>query len=434
MPEVTPLQDPIEFIESSIEAEDYEAAIDVIENLDLDTLPPENEGRVIALAYICYTDVEEFRLAQRTKDTMLKRSLDNPGYGRAAAEELADFGARDESEELFIMLTRFYVNDPRIQYEFAAFLEEEERFEEALDYYETALNLDPEREPHAHVGRAFCLFEAHRGDEAIHALKRYLTIRPRDGEQWAALGAMCAEENRFEEAYDAFQHAETCRYEDDRLYLSWAAAAAERRDRDKLEDCRDKLAQSECQWQTLLADSLLAQLDGETWLAWEAAREAFETALEMEDDEGLEIAAERCVRYAMEFDLAAPLEEFIDLLFEEDLFTTSVLAALRKLEGRHSKEAHDYEVAVEGETNDPHDPEDENGSAGPYNYMRSYRVLAESKQQAEQFVRHFEERCGAQRCIITEVAPTRWTGPADLGVWMRSEPYYFSPGEDDIEI
>ncbi len=157
---------------------------------------------------LCHINIEEFddarayllRHEEAESSTVIRfyRGVCDHGAGSFEAA-LAHFEAALElgpaAEDLGRVL--FYVG---------ACLKERERFEEAIDVLERAVDVDPDDIVN-HNLLGFCYYKVGRHAEAVDCFRRCLQIDPRSGIDWANLGSNLRDLGRVDEAIEMYEKA-----------------------------------------------------------------------------------------------------------------------------------------------------------------------------------------------------------------------------------
>ena len=218
----------------------------------------------------------------------------------------------------------------------------------------------------------------------------------------------------YEQSYLYYKRAFSLAPRSTLLNYNWAITALRRGDRQQIAACASRLAALAPEaWHTTMAQAYLMEVEGETEKGWQFCRQAYEKVRNTEElDDAGAITAD-VLLFAHRNELKTRVGEILPQVYKVGVFSESVLAALRKLEGKLSQHAFDYSVLIEGDFANPAFPDSTR-------YVRSYRVLAEDEGEAGQTAVDFEFKCGGMGLKISSVEEKgREENVVELGVWWR---------------
>ena len=234
-----------------------------------------------------------------------------------------------------------------------------------------------------------------------------------EAHEWVSQAITYSDAGDYERAYEAYQRALELEPTSVSLNHNWAISALKQGDRLKTAECVNRLMNAAPEdWRTSMVQAYLAELSNEIQSGWEFSQRAYAQAHSKGNYEDLVAATPDVLLFAYRNRLQNQLGEIIDQVFEKGAFSESILNALRKLFGKPSDRAVDYTVLIEGDFPNPAFP---NSSR----YVRSFRVLAESKGQACRMALDFEARCGEKGLRIISVEKKSEPCEENLGVWWR---------------
>ena len=147
-------------------------------------------------------------------------------------------------------------------------------------------------------------------------------------------------------------------------------------------------------------------------------------AIQVASQHAQQFAAHTALSYLNDHKMEDQTKEFVDALFAHGTLGEAVLSELRRMEGKQSSKASDYLVVLRGEVSaDDYEPAqewiEEDGGA-PYFY-RSFRVLADSEDDAGQFAIRYAKRVDDMAADVDKVELMESGIEAHTGVWMESE-------------
>ena len=236
-------------------------------------------------------------------------------------------------------------------------------------------------------------------------------MSPHDAHQWVSQAITDSYAGDYEQAYGAYQRAFELEPSSVSLNYNWAITALRRGDHLQINECAIRLMDAAPgDWRTLMAQAYSAELSNEIQSGWQFSLRAYAQAGSRRDHEELAAATADVLWFAYRNRLQGQSAEIIDQVFDEGSFSESILDVLRKLSGKRSDRAVDYAVLVEGDFANPAFPKSSR-------YVRSYRVLAESKGEAGQMALDFEARCGEKGLRVSSVEEKSEACEDNLGVW-----------------
>lgn len=176
-----------------LEKDDYERAIDHIKRSLEQQVDTEAKKLLIkAMIHSDKLDEAEKKLDELDKDDdywILKGDIHKHKGGWGRAIQLYQKSGQDESllKEGKLFLTN-------------------ERYKKALEAYSKYLN-ENERDHSALKGKAECLFELERLEDALEYIKKSISLDPQDDKKWEILGKIHEENSNNKERKEAFQNA-----------------------------------------------------------------------------------------------------------------------------------------------------------------------------------------------------------------------------------
>ena len=378
----------------------WEAAFGRLRNIDTDRLCPRDLGRALAVEVVCAMQSEG---DEETAYAVLRDVLDRCRGDResvlALGIQLSEIEEHDEFAET--ALRHLCDIDPHShvpRYNLAAVLERAERYEEALAAHDAAVEREPGLAP-SHRGRAACLREIGRLGEAAQAYRRYLALKPDDAVEWVSLAIVESDQGNHDQAYEAYEHGKRLDAESADLYYNWLITALRRPspDHEKARECAEELARiAPNDWRSAMGRAFLAEVGGRASEGWKECELSFDMACREDEPDARAAAAQAALSYAEGNGLAEQARGLIERIFGAGTFTEDVFAIVRRLEGNRSSSAVDHYVLIEGVITDPQDEglplQGDDRTEGPYGYYRSYRVYAESADQAAAWALEFERR------------------------------------------
>jgi tetratricopeptide (TPR) repeat protein len=417
-----------------IQSGNFDEALEVLDSLDQDTFGNDERARFLGIYIYCLRCLGEEEAAEQTLAETECLLAEEPDLALAVGEELLELEEYEDAEWIFERFCLAFPKNDVGWYNLAFTRESLDEYEDALSAYNTAIDLDPDFAD-SHRGKGSCLDALGRMPEAIETYQRYLALNPTDADTWISLGTIRTDQKDYDGAYAAYSAAEQLEAEPLRLYMMWAICALGREDVERLARCLEIMTEfAPEEWRTIAVDAMLAELQGDRARGWDRYRAAFDLTCEEFPPEAGYVAAELMLAFAVRNELKAEYEQVVPRLFEVRPFNETVLGAMRILSGKHSEEAGDYMVVVEGSLleEDLDDvPDEANDYGPPYRFLRMVRVLATSEDEAVRNVMEFETRCNATRLIIHEVKRTKWQGGGHLGVWFRPPAEVFSENTPD---
>jgi Flp pilus assembly protein TadD len=391
----------------------------------------------MGLAMVCLEALgQRDQVETSLKETLADTHLDFD-YLVALGNQLSDLGALEQAETVLEELNRRDDGSHVPPFNLAVLRSRQERFDEALDQFRTALKRRPDFAP-AVLGIADCL--RFKGDMAgaSASYRDYLRLVPDDIDYWVGLGIVESEMGHFEEADRVYQHAESIDPRSVALYYNWTVTAAMAENRERIEECVSKLEDMAAEdWRTAMARSLKSESEGQIWQGWEACQEAVELAMQTEDPESLEGAVVTAMSFAERNQLVEQGVGLAERMFEIKLYSPNVFNSVRVLNGRKSPKALDYLVTLHGTLRDgsaiseEFSHNDEQGDGPPYYYYCSYRVMAQDEDEASQAALDFESQYGDGERESLSVDSVETEGETEasedyLGILYRSDVHVYS--------
>ena len=413
--------------QAGIEEFDYIGAMGRLDGLDLTEWPDERRAEALAMRAVCAEGLADSDGAEAIVAGMLDGE-EGPAFLLAAGLQFAELDAPDRAVEILRKLCEVDAESHAAFYNLALVFERDGQHEEAIEAFETAFDREPEFTASL-AGMAHCLEEIGDLPGAAETRAQYLQREPDDADEWVAMGAVQSDLGNFDKAAEAFQAAQRINPISVELYYEWAVSAVAQDDRDRVAASADRLAElAPDHWRTLMIAARLAEIEGRTWQGWETCLRAYELAARTDDEAERSEAAANFLYYAVRNRLGGHTEGFVDRLFKQGPITEDVLAGLRELADRHSDQAAQYIVLIEGDAPGPADAGPKPEEESKYRYFRSYGVLAENEGQARDLVVEFETRCGGRGLRVDAVEPEGDPIEDYLGVaWRSSLAVIYSP-------
>ncbi len=373
-----------------------EKALDETRRLYGPPLPGPVRGRAFALEIVALEELERFQDAEDLVIERMKEEGDNLAFVLAAGMEFSDLDADDHAEVFFRNLCQLDPDNYVPWYNLAIALGRMGRFLEAVAAYDEALNRNADYAP-SHLQKGYCERMMGSVEDAIASYRRYLALEPEDGDTWSELGVLESEAGHLEKAYAAFASAIKAEADPEDTWFNWAVTAIRHKDTDQLRACIDQLQGINPEgWRLQMALADRDALQENLWEAWEHMTEAFDTALESEDEDAAEYVATVVLSFARRHDMAQHAESIVERIFEEELFAEPVLQSIQLLESRFSNHASSYQIVLRVTLNEVGSPEDAE--------FRVFGVTANNPDEAAELACAFEARCGNPGADIFEAA------------------------------
>ena len=378
-------------------------------------------GRALAIECCCLEQLGRGEEAQNLVSEVMKDEGDDHAFVLAAGMGFSDLDSFILAEIFLRNMCELEPENHVAWFNLAITLGREGRYPESIEMYDQCIAQNPTF-PDAHLQKAYCFELMNDFARASETYRRYLEIQPGDGEAWNALGAAETEHRNHEGAYQAFQQALASGYHPADVYFNWAISAVAKNDRDRLEQCLGELTRLEPDgWRTHLTRADFEEVDGNTWIAWESAGEAFEVALEEEDDpDAADYAASALIRFATRNDMASEAANYIERIFEQELFDQDVLEALLDLEGRLSNASMSHQVVLKMPENRPEGVE--------LDAYVVYGVSADSAEECGVLAIEFELRVSGVEWELYSTQQVTSPDEGPVGVYWRSEVMPNPPG------
>lgn len=378
-------------------------------------------GRALALECCCLDHLDLREEAQNLVAEIMKEEGDDPAFVLAAGMAFSDLNSFVQAELFLRNLCELEPENHVAWFNLAITLGREGRYPESIEMYDQCIEHNPSF-PDAHLQKAYCYELMDDFVRAAQTYRIYLDIQPDDGEAWNALGAAESEGGNHDGAYQAFRQAVASGYDPADVYFNWAISAAAKDDRGQLERCLGELQSLDPEgWRTYLTQADFEEAEGNAWIAWESVGEAFEAALEEEDDpEAAGYVASALLRLAARNDMTSEVAEYVERIFEQELFDQEVLEALLDLEGRFSNASMSHQVVLKAPENRPRFPD--------IDAYVVYGVAADSAEECGALAIEFELKVSGVEWELFSVQ--RMTSPDEgpVGVYWRSEEMPRPPG------
>ncbi len=415
-------RDPLSRIAAKIKECEYDSALHALRQLNRSALAADQQGQALAMGVVCLDRKGQARSANRLLRRSLKARRGDPFFLLASGIQLSELGQLDFAEEVLRHLVSLLPDDHIPQYNLGVVLERRERFAEGLAAYDRAIKLRPDFAP-SFRQKAVCWEKKGRREEAAAAYRRYLELQPDDDHTWVSLAIVESDRGDYEGAIRAYHRAYEVNPHSVTLHFNWAITASRQGDSAALAACVTRLEEIAPEdWRTEAAAAYLAEAKGEIWKGWEAACRALERACAAKEEEALEIVAAQTLWYAKQHSLEGHVAGCVPLIFEREVFSERVLAALRALSARRSPRAYDFQVMIEGDVTDQAFSAAatlQKSRSRRWRYLRNYRVWAEDDQEGGRIALEFETRCGETGLRAYEVERVSGPSEEDLGVWWR---------------
>lgn len=389
---------------------EFELALSTIRTLDGEDLLSSARGQALALEVIALEFLERPDDAETLIAETMKEEGDDLAFILATGtmfSELEEYG----HAELF--LRNLCDLDPENAipwYTLAVTYGRDERFAEALQAYDHALERNPDF-AEAHLQKGHCLRLLGDVSGSIDSHRAYLQLEPNQGAVWTMLGILESEEEHFEQAYDAFQHALDTGADKEEVWFDWGVTAQQAEDLTQANTCLTQLQTiAPTSWRCLLLHTDLLETEGDLGTAWDNLTAAFHAALADGEEEEAEYVAGRLLPFAYRNDLREALPEWLELIFANELFSEEILEILRYEEGNSSESAVSFQVLLRStEISDS------------YTEYYVYGVLAESPEEAEHSALSFQARCDEAPWYVESTQSISAGVEAVTGVYWRSE-------------
>jgi tetratricopeptide (TPR) repeat protein len=415
--------DPLDYVVSCLEQGDLETALDTLNALSAQDQEPDVLGRLVSLEYLCYSFMGAEDAAGESLDYLHEFAKKDPDVIIGAAIQFFNLQIYEVAQFLLAEACREHPEFPRLHFLLALAAEELGDHQEAIALYTITIEAD-ETALESHVGIARCSIEVNRIDDAIEACSRYLKERPEEEAVWVSMGRMLIQGERFDEASEACAKAAAAGGSGEAMYLFWSVAAGRQGDADCVEACSEAMREAYPEsWASRIVEGYALGAGGDVWDGWETCVEGFEQACEEGEGDEMAGATDAVVHYALAHDLDDALAGFIPGLHETDTFTFTVLSVLRRAAGPSRDRAANFRLAIEGDITNPELIQaisKHTGEDPPFAFARLYSVLAESAEQAEEFVRSFELAGGVDAIRVGDIERLEGDAAGHLGVWKRS--------------
>lgn len=406
----------LERAEELLQNHDLDQALATVRKLYGQSLPSSDRARALAVEVVCLERLDKGEEAERLIVGTMKEEGDDLAFVLAAGIAFSELDSFLHAEVFLRNLCELEPDNHAAWYNLAIALGREGRYEEAVRAYDECIAHAPDFDE-AYVQKAYCLEMLNDLAGSVATYHEYLERSPKDAEIWKALGIVESDRRRFTEAYAAFQKAAECTDDPEDIYFNWAITAARQNDLEQLERCIEQLQDLDAEsWRTLLARADYEEAEGHVWPGWELLCEAFETALDdEEDEEARSYVAASLLRYAYRHEMADHASEAVLQMFDQGLFAEDVLEALQALEGRLSNAAISYQVVLRTERD------------GRDRFI-VYGVAADNADEAGRLAVEFEGRCSHDAWDLYSIHQLTTPDEGRIGVYWRSSESDRAPG------
>lgn len=415
-------------VESLVLEDQSESAQALLCELQDEILESSARGRALALQAQCFEDLDKVKKAEEYIAATMKEEQEDPAFVLSAAMQFSELGALDYAETFLRNLCEIDSESHTPWYILATHLAQEDRFEEAIGYFEKAIQRDPLFGP-AHLQMAESLYELGQLTAAIPAFQRYLDLEPTHTESWKTIANIECTLGNADAAYRAYARALETAEDPAEVFFDWALTALELNDAERAATCVESMDEIEPDtWEASIIRADLATRDGDIWMAWETICQALDVALDDEDEpDAAEYVAAYILRFAHINGLNVHVGSQIDRVFDHQLFSESVLRQLMILRGRAANDAVHFQVVLTGPLSETPDKM----------YFRAYGVAARSKEDAATEAIEFEKKCIGVDWEVFDVQAISDTDEGLVGVMWRSDvmerPPLSSRGQRTIE-
>lgn len=253
--------------------------------------------------------------------------------------------------------------------------------------------------------KASVLGELNRPQEAISALRRYLSLAPDDDAQWINLAIMYSDADDFAAAAQCFREAERIAPDSPSLRLNWGVTAVRAKD---IALAREQLAYSERLEpegaRPRLLRAYILEEQGEEQAAWEQYRDALSRARADDGDE-LAYALEMAMDFAARHGMKAECRRLFRDAYSANACTMELCEPYRELFGEALDKGAWFSITVEadyrGGLNEVLDGEAPEGAA-PTRFLRAYQVVARDRDDALTLLRETLESLGEKNLVVRE--------------------------------
>ena len=415
-------EEVLERAEDLLEDDEAEEALTVVRGLHGTPLTSSLRGRALALEVVSLELLERFEEAETLIVGNMKEEGDDFQFVLAAGTEFSELEAFDHAEVFLGNLCELDPQSPVPWYNLAIMYGREERFQEAVQAYDHALERDPNFAP-AYLQKGYCMRLMGKPLDAMRLYERYLEIQPADGSAWCALAVMESERGNYAQAYAYFARALEAKAEPEDIYFNWALTAAQKGDEERLLSCLAKLEEVAPEsWRTLLTRADVSESAGQVWEAWEDIVEAFDAVVDDGELEEAEYVAASLLRFSVRNDMGDQAAEPLRLIYRYELFSEEVLDILRLRDGRASHAVASHQVVIGEVTDESDDAEQE---------YYVYGVFAERETEAVEAALGFQARVDESEWRLHSVNRISAYDEGVTGVYWRSDPLESPP--DPIE-
>jgi tetratricopeptide (TPR) repeat protein len=420
-----PDNDPLAAVQEKLSRFDFEDALELLDGIDFESLPPKDLGRAVGMGAVCLELTGED--GEQLLEGTMEEFQSEPDCATAAGEILVRHWQLDLAEAVLDVARKAHPKHAQIAHLLGQTLLNLDAPDQALEHLEASLSLAPDDlEPL--LSKAECLLQLGRLDDTADIYTQYLDQKPKDADAWVSLAMVRGDQERHKDAVTCFEKANKIEPDSLNVHFNWALASRHAQDEERLKLCTDRLeALVPGDPRALIARGFLHELCGEIWLGWEALSEAHKEAARMEDPHGQQFTAHTALCYLNEHDMQDHAPATVEIVFSTRTFGEEVLAELRRLEGKESKKANDYAVHLNGQINPDLAPPGTMDGDTPLRYERFLRVLAESEKDASRMALEFEQRCGDLDIRVEKIEDLESGIESHVGVWLVDEANVVAP-------
>ena len=405
--------DTLEQAEERLAAGQPESALDLVDALYGRDMSSSDRGRALALQAICLEQLERGDEADRLIADVMNEEGDNLAFVLAAGMTFSDFGVFIQAEVFLRNLCELEPENAVAWYNLAIALGREGRYPESVQMYDECIRRDA-KFADAYFQKGYCYELMGDLDQAAATYRTYLQYEPEDAEAWKALGIVESDRRKPDAAYAAFEKAASMGDDPTDVYFNWAITAVREDDLERIEECIEKMQAVDPEdWRTLLTKADYEEAQDNIWPAWELLCEAFDAVLEeSEDFESCGYVAAALIHFAVRNDMGVHVEDPIERIFKEGLYSEDVLQALLTLDGRLSNAAKSHQVVLKASA--------EGAEAAAERYV-IYGVAADDPEEAGEIAVDFEAKFGPGTWEIYSLQQITGPDEGHIGVYWRSD-------------
>ena len=416
--------DTLSRIEELTLTNDFQGALELLETLYDQQLPSSDRGRGLALETVCLEKLDRADDADQLINEVMQEEGDDLDFVLAAGMQFSDLEAYPLAETFFANLCELDPENFMPWHNLAITLGREQRYPESITAYDKAIELNPDFAD-AYYHKGYCLGLMDQTDQAAEAFVKYLELKPEDGEVWMELAGLEIRRGNSEAGYAAF-HRATETDDAELAYYQWNITAVQINDPEQVAQCLARLQEINPEgWRSFLARADHAESQENFEDAWDLLTEIFNSAMEDEslppDERDYVVAT--LFRFAQRNYMDDDAKEYVDRIFDEQLFTLEVLNALQLFDNLISASASGYQVVfkttIVTETSQEEDNEDR---------FIIYGVSADSPDHARDVALNFEARCSNLAWDTYEIQQVSPPDEGLLGVYWRSPMLDALPG------